>query len=449
MMYILGRFRRKFFNQIPENKDHYLRSRRAFTVDGITAMSILVLTATSYLNGFLEYIGVSPSINGIIAAVPALMGISQPFGAIIGQKIRRRKLFISAGAIFHRSMFTAMYVVPFFVKGLNAKIFAIVALYACGHFISALINPAASNWIISLSPQRVRGRYFSIREKYCILSASALGLLAGYILDYFKMIDDQNKGYIWMAIIIGVLTVINFMALSSIMEPESMEVRQSKVSIKDAFVMPFKEKSFRPIIIMGILFNLAVQMLIPYFGLYLVSDIKIPYVSISIIALMGGLLKAFLVPLWGKYADKTSWANVYKIAILILAFAHLFNIFLVPSTGAWYYLFLVMFSSISWSVIGIAQINIQYDYAPAKGRTLYVGSNGAITGIIGFLGVFFGAFVMEWTAKHQPMLFGMPVKGQQILTVFSAIMLFICFTYIHFVVEKNKKIINKTEGVAL
>jgi len=448
-MYVMGRIRKKYFNQIPENSEHYIKSRRAFTVDGITAMTIMSMTANSYLSGFLQFIGISDSLNGIISAIPTFGALSQPFGAALGQKFRKKKLLVSIGAITHRTMLTLMFVVPFVVQSITLKITLVVILFICAHLIGAFISPAATNWIISLTPQRVRGRYFSLRELYCVVISAIVCLGAGYMLDIFNAISKQATGYLWYAVILGAFTIINFIALTTVMEPESVEEPTNDITLLQSFVLPFKEKLFRPIIIMGIIWNLGVQIAVPYWGLYLVSNLAIPYVTISIVGIICGVVKAFSVRWWGKIADRKSWALVCKVSIAIVALTHFINVFLVSSNVSWLYPFCAIIANVGWSVIGIAFINIQYDFAPVKGRTMYVGVNAAVTGIIGFFGVFVGAFIMEVVAKHNLVFFGFPIRGQQILMFISGMLLFTCALYIHFVIQKNKKIINKTEGIAV
>jgi len=448
-MYVMGKFRKKYFNQIPEDNKQYLKSRRAFTVDGITALTILSMTLNSYLSGFLQFIGVSASFNGIISAIPTLAALSQPFGAAFGQKFKKKKLLVCIGAILHRTMLTLMFVVPFFVHNITLKITLVVALFFGAHFIGSFISPAATNWLISLTPQRLRGRYFSLRELYCVVVSAVVCLGAGYMLDIFNANSNQAIGYLWYAVILGVLTIANFISLTTVMEPESVEQPTNDISLLQSFALPFKEKLFRPIIIMSIIWNLGIQVAVPYWGLYMVSDLAIPYATISIIGIICGFVKAFSVRWWGRIADEKSWAFVCKVSISIIATTHIVNMFLVSSNKNWIFPVSAIIANVGWAVIGIAFINIQYDFAPVKGRTMYIGVNAAVTGIIGFSGVFIGAFIMEVVAKYNLVFWGLPIKGQQILMLISGMLLFTCAIYIHFVVQKNKKIINRTEGIAV
>lgn len=446
VMYVLGRMRRKFINQIPENKSQYKKSRIAFTVDGATAATIGALVTNTYLSGFLQYIGVSTAMNGIISALPTLAAVSQPFGASFAQRYKKRKPFVSAGAIIHRSLFTLMFFVPLFIKDTTSRIITVTIMFASSHFIGAFINPAASNWLISLTPQRVRGRYFSIRELYSLILVSVTTLIAGVILDKFRVGDSRQTGFVLLGVIVGSLSIANFISLAQVMEPETLEEATKGVRLTKTIKMVLTSKSFRPVLVMNIIYNIGMQIAVPYNGIYLVGTVKLSYTLISIVGFAASILKALIVRKWGKLADRTSWANVCKLSIGIVGISHVLNIFLIPSTGQWLYPTVALFSNIGWAAIGIAILNVQYDYAPLKGRTMYIGVCGASTGLLGFSGVFLGSWILDIVEKFKPTLFGLEIFGQQILMLISGTILILCSIYIYKVVEKEQKIINEKEG---
>lgn len=448
-MFVLGKLRRRFLNQIPEDNRQYLDSRRAFTVDGATSMTITTLVSNAYLSGFLQSLGISTVLNGIISAIPTLLSVSQPLGAALAQNIKKRKPFVSTGAFVHRLMFALMFLVPLFIQNPGARIAVATALFISAHFISAFINPAATNWLISLIPQKVRGKYFSIRELYSLVTVSAVTILVGFLLDYFKNSGNQTGGFVSLGVIIAILTIINLLSLSKAMEPESVEQRTQGEGLLKTAKMVFAEKTFRPILIMSIIYNLGVQISIPFQGIYVVGELKISYMMISILTFACSIQKALIIKKWGRYADKTSWANVCKKSLALIAVAHILNFFLVPTNAAWLYPINCLIASSGWAAVGMAMINVQYDYAPLKGRTMYIGICAAATGVIGFSGVFIGSFILKLIEAFRPTLFGHALRGQQILMLLSGAVLICCIAYISAVVQKNKKIINTKEGIAL
>jgi Na+/melibiose symporter-like transporter len=445
IMYVLGRLRRKFLNQIPENKNQYKKSRVAFTIDGATSATIAALVANTYLSGFLQHIGVSTTTNGIINALASLAATIQPFGAAFAQRYKKRKPLVSAGAIIHRSLFTLMFFVPLFIKDVRARVVAVTIMFTMAHFIGAFITPAASNWLISLTPQRVRGKYYSIRELYSLIVVSAITLMAGMILD--KTQGERQTGFVLLGVIVGILTVVNFISLAQVMEPESLEETTKGVRLWSVIKMVLGSKGFRPILIMHIIYSMGIQIAVPFNGIYLVDTVKLSYTLISIVGFAASILKALIVRKWGRLADRTSWANVCKLSIGILGTSHVLCIFLTPSTGRWVYPITAMLSNIGWAAIGIAILNVQYDYAPLKGRTMYIGVCAAATGLLGFSGVFIGSWILGMIERLGPMFFGEQIHGQQILMLLSGIILISCSIYISKVVEKGQKIINKEEGI--
>lgn len=449
IMYLCGRLRRQFIHQIPENKSHYKISRNAFIVDGATANTIIALVSGVYLSGFLEYIGVSPTLNGIISALPALVSISQPLGAIYAQNHPKRKPFVCAGALIHRLIFTSLFFVPCFIGNKAVTVAAVTLLLCIAHFIAAFISPAASNWIISLTPQKIRGKYFSTREMYTLATLSAVSLIAGFFLDRTKASENQGLGFIIVGVIVGILAIVNFISLSRVMEPESIEQPAKGISLANAIKMVATDKEFRPVLLAYTAYNLAIQIAVPYHGIYLIGDLQISYNTISIITFICSIEKIVIMRRWGRLADKTSWANACKISIGIIGIAHIANSLLMPQNAWWLYPVTAIASNIGWAAIGISILNVQYDYAPLKGRTLYIGVAAAISGLIGFFGVFIGSFIMKMTIKTQPYLFGIELKGQQILMLLSGLLLLGCSVYISNVLEKKQKIINNKEGSVL
>lgn len=438
IMYICGRLRKRFFMQVPETKSEYSKSRRYFTVDGITANSIAVLVTGTILSGYLKILGVSDSLNGIISALPFMLTIMQPIGAVLSERLKHRKLFVCSLAFIHRMLFSLMFFVPLLLENMFLRLASLIVLFSLAHGLSSLISPAANNWIISLTPRRVRGRYFSLREKYLIVIGSLVSLGAGRIIDWYTAAGNQVGAYTIISIIIAALAVINFLSLSHIMEPETY-VMESGVKFRDIFLMPFKSKQFIPVVIFGMLWNISAQIAIPFLGVFWVGDLYLSYTYLMAVAMLLSIYRALILKKWGRLADRTSWAFATKIALIILAVSHILFFFIVPQNAVWMYIILSLVSNTSWAVLGISVLNLQFDYAPEKGRTLYIGANAAIGGLAGFGASFVGAAVIELMSHLNLTFLNAPLKGQQVLLVLSGILMLLCSLYIHLVLEKHKR----------
>jgi len=433
------KFQKKFASNIPENENHYAASRNAFIVDGATAVTIAALITGTFLSGLLEVIGASKLLNGIISALPLLASLSSPFGAFFAQHRVKQKMFVCAGAFLHRLMFTTVLFLPIMPISQPLKVFMAAILICAAHCLGGIISPSASGWLISLVPAKMRGRYFATRELISLITLAAITLSGGSMLDFFDAKGKKEIGFVAIGIIVGLLTIVNVYALLTTMEPEAEKDDTSKISLLNAFKMVLKDDGFRPFIIMNGMFNFSAQILIPYFGIYLIHDLKISYIKISVVAFATSILKAVVVKRWGSLADRTSWTYVSRLAILIIAISHIMYFFMVPGNSSWLYPGAALFSNFGWAAIGIAIFNTQYDYAPKKGRSLYIGVGLALTGILGFLGAIAGSAIMTIMKNISWKVFNSVIKPQQIMSLFSGFALLVCVVYIKNIMETKEK----------
>ena len=91
-----------------------------------------------------------------------------------------------------------------------------------------------------------------------------------------------------------------------------------------------------------------------------------------------------------------------------------------------------------WAAIGIALFNVRYDFAPIKGRAIYLGFSDAFTGVLGFFGVFIGSLIMELTQNINMLISGFDIRPQQLLALLSGTMLLGCALYIKKQIEPVK-----------
>jgi len=93
-------------------------------------------------------------------------------------------------------------------------------------------------------------------------------------------------------------------------------------------------------------------------------------------------------------------------------------------------------SGASWAGIGISTFNIQFIFSPEDGRTVYIGFNTALGGIMGFLGTLTGSFLLGVFENIKPIIAGVEFSGMQILFGLSGIMLLVCSAYANFFIKQ-------------
>jgi MFS family permease len=427
--------RSTFFSDTPLNEKDYTRSRNFSILEGCTARTVFNLTSGAFLAGFANFLGADDSFNGIIGALPVLAGVIQLFSPMFFEKMEKRKLQITILNFLHRFLLGLMVFIPFIAAGRVSRLFLLAGVYFMAYLCVSFANPATSGMLIDLTPENIRGRYFGVRESYLMAVGIALTLIMGVVMDAFKDGGNQYGGFIVMFSLVLLMSVGNFIFWSNIKEPH-IKRKKMELGLRQIVTIPLKDKGFRKIVILFVLWNVGVQVGGPFFSVYMVTGLKLNYTYIMIMSMLGTLTNVFLVRVWGRIADQRSWVFVIKYSILLLGITHFSWFFVNPSTAHFIIPLLHVTGGAAWAGIGISTFNIQFKFSPEEGRTMYIGFNAALGGIMGFAGTVAGSVLLVVFSKLDLNLSGFTIGGMQIILSTSGVLLALCAGYIHFFIKQ-------------
>jgi MFS family permease len=407
------------------------RGRRNFAIDHISLYIIVSICAGSYLAGLLRYVGVPAELNGLILAIPVLAGFFQVFGAAVAQRLDAKKPFVLTGILIHRICLALVFLYPIFFGAGIVSIVLIVTTYALGFFAGTAVGPAASHWLISLVPTKLRGSYFSMRERYSLLGVALATMLAGMVLDQSESAGIIVWGFAGIGVFLLLVSLVDIIIISRIDAP-SHKATKKKFSLSDLMI-PIKDQKFFKVILIFVLWQASTQIVIPFLGIYYIDDIGMEYTLIGFITLVITFEKAVIVSRWGRFADKTSWDYVLKFAVAIFAISNLIMIFMTPGNYLVLFPLAAIVGNIAWSVLGISLINLQFQFSDPENTTLYVGVCGTISGVAGFLFALLGSGMLS-TLKKMNFF----INGNRVLLLISAMIALLLSIYIHRTMKHKK-----------
>ena len=160
---------------------------------------------------------------------------------------------------------------------------------------------------------------------------------------------------------------------------------------------------------------------------------------VQVISIASSLIRMPFTNIFGKYSDKHSFASGFYLSLFIGAAAFLCNVFTTKET--W---FLVIAHTILYAVCsagnGKNAQNMIYSYVDidyiAEGMAL----QNCISGVCGFLCSLVAGAILEAVQQAGNMFFGIPMFGQQLLGLISALLCGICIIYMRATVLKEKVI---------
>ncbi len=438
-------FRETFFSTKPLEPHDYETSRRISILEGCSARAVFNLTSGAFLAGYASFLGSDDAFNGIIGAMPVLAGIIALFSPIYFEKRAKRKLQVTFLNFLHRFILGLMVVVPLIASGKSARLILLALMYLTANLFIAFANPAGNGILIDLTPENIRGRYFGKRESCLLAIGTVFSLVFGSVLDKFRADGNEYGGFVMMFSVILALSFADGFLWSKIKEPYKAK-KKSNFTIKQVITIPLKNSGFRKILVFFVLYNIGLQIGGPFFSVYMVTGLKLDYTYITIVGMMSTVVNVLLVRVWGRIADRKSWSFVLKNSVMMLGITHALWIFVNPGTAFLLVPILHITSGASWAGIGISTFNIQFVFSPEDGRTVYIGFNAALGGIMGFFGTLAGSLLLGIFEYTNPSIGGMEFSGMQILFGLSGILLLVSSAYANFFIKQASTQVSKADA---
>jgi Na+/melibiose symporter-like transporter len=422
-MWIKDFIRKIYFNNSHLSKKDLYMSRTYSIFEGCTARTIMTLTGGAFLAGFAKYLGASEQVNGIIAAIPALACTAMVLSPLVFERMARRKWLITLCCMIFRLILCSMVFIPVLVSDTTLRLILLAGSYFLAYVLACFVTPPITNWIVNITPEQVRGKYFGIRESYVLAFVTAVSLVLGRVLDVFKLNGHYYEGFEVIFGIAFLLTVINIVVFSSIKEP-LVQIEGCPIGIRDVLTLPLKNKGFRKVIVLFVVWNIGVQLSAPFSFVYMVSGLKLSYTYITLMTLLSTATSVLSVRFLGRLADRKSWAYLVKVSVGFQAACHFIWLFVNPHSAA----FMVPIASILGGAalggVNISFFNLQYQYAPEKAKTVYIGFSSGVGGILGFLSALAGSFFIGILNRYDFSLNGFSLGSIQLLFGISCIILF-------------------------
>ena len=462
--YIFGQIRRIYFMALPESKQDMKRSRVNFTMADSAAQTIVQLAGGTFLATIMSHSGISDANIGIITSLVSLAALSQLFLINFFKRIKKYKFLVCVTAL-QRALFAALYLIPLFgISNLSKEIF-IVLLYFIGQVCVQIGTPASQDWIASLVPSRLRGKYFSIKDSVAVFVVSSMMLVCGLVLDYFKK-SNILTGFIIISAIIFILTILNVVALSQMKEPKvsyvndngkemhgrlakrakELEVPEKSQSILSELKEAFLNQKFRKAFTIQCLFTLAFYICLPFNASFQINDLHLPFTFIMLVGFIFNLYRIYITPRLGRMADKYGMGKLLRYSMLALGLNFLSTAFTMPFNAYPMLIIASFFSSTAWAFVNIGLFGIQLDFFRSDKRMTWLTITSSLSGVFGFMVSILGGKLLSYLQSLPLTLLGHKIYAQQILNLVGFFILLIAVYYIRFHIETVKIDANRQDG---
>ena len=141
----------------------------------------------------------------------------------------------------------------------------------------------------------------------------------------------------------------------------------------------------------------------------------------------------------GRFADKFSFCKMLYICFGMEALAFLTAAFITPANGKVMYIVFYVLYCIGCAGINSAVINLIYDYVGTYERIGALALVNTASGFAGFLSTLAVSPLVEYIQGNNNKIFGVSMYAQQLLPLFSLVVVGVILLYLVLVISRLKK----------
>ena len=159
---------------------------------------------------------------------------------------------------------------------------------------------------------------------------------------------------------------------------------------------------------------------------------------VAFLSLLSAVSRILASMVLGKYADKYSFAKMLRLCYCIIALGFAVAAFVRPANGHILYAVYSMLNAMAMGGINSGEINLIYDYVAPAQRTAALSVRNTVYGVTGFLTVTAISPLLTHIQNADNRFCGIPVYGQQVLSVIACFACVLTAFYVHTVVGKMR-----------
>jgi len=416
------------------NEKNLKLGRLMYNFEAALEYFISILVAGSFLATLTKELGFSDSLTGILSSIISLGCLFQLLSLFIHKK--RMKGFVITMSVINQLLFMLLYVIPIFNFSAEAKTAIFVITIVSAYIIYNMAHPKKITWLMSLVDEHHRGAFTATKEIISLLSGMAFTYLMGALIDHFKALGQIKTAFILSAVVIFATMALH--TLTMIFTVEKDEISSPKTNFFKSLSVIFKNKNILKVTVIFCLYYFSLYCSTPFFGTYQINELGFSLTFVSVITMIGSLIRALFSRVLGRFADRHSFLSLTLVCLVIWGISGVITALATPQNGKIMFTLFYIISGVSSVGFGSMMFNLVFEYAEPENQSDSLAVSLALSGLVGFLATLIVSPLVSHIQSAKNTLFGIPIYAQQVVSIIKVIVTLVTIVYIHFALIRKK-----------
>lgn len=415
--------------------DPFRKGRACYLCQATLEYLIAVMACNPFLAALTSYMGMPDSMTGIVSSLPVIGYSFQFFSVLI--HLKRAKPFVITLSIINQLLFTAAYLIPLLSLASPIKWALFTAIMILAYFFYNVAHPKKVHWYMSLVEESQRGRFTALKEMLFLSAGMICTYAMGYLIDAYKE-RGQMKTALILCIFLQIgLTLLHTLFMTASMERDDLHIPPRQPLIKNLKTL-LQDPSVRKIIGVFTLLYLTSNSACSFYGTYQIKELGFNLQTASLLIILSSIARILVSPLWGRYADRHSFAKMCKLCFCLQALSFVAAMFSAPGKRSFLFFIYSILYWMAWGGINSSLVNLVYEQVSP---TLYENAlalTQAVSGVVGFLTTVLASPLVTHIQQAGNCFLGMQVYAQQVTSFLALCLNILLILFTHFSIKETK-----------
>ncbi len=396
-------------------------------------MVYIVGITSPITTAFFKNLGANDFHFGLLGGLPIFMLSMQFFGALICNRVIRRKWLFIFLVIFGRLLYLPMAFAPLLYPELDYARFLIFAIFlkAMSSGLGNLTGPLWFSWMADVIPRRILNHYWGTRQSWLHFTWT-LSFLLVMLFTYRDNLDPVRVFPIvaGTGVVAGIIDILLFIWVK---EPENTVIKG--VSFFKIFMEPLRHKKFRSFILYSCAWAASAMCAAVFMQVYVIKVLEVEVWKTSMIWCLMGVMIGLSSRRWGKATDKHGSRPIIVFCTFFKPLVCLVFIFLTRENVLWLLPLAFLVDPVFNAGILVASNGYMLKIAPRENRSMFIASITALSGICGGTSAILGGIFLKNTESFSLSIAGINWFNYRLLFAASFI-LRICSGFLAFRIKE-------------